>query len=230
MRASARQGRHRPVEQLAQFHLGTLEGAATLGGESAAGPIDREVEHRHGGAKRLGLPSMTGECGALQRCGNRTCRALLEDSRLEVQSVAGLSDCRRPASAACWSRFPLCVSCHGFTQVSACAAGALLPRFPRPTGPGDQRGDRNFVGNDLLADHARVRGLSSTATKISPASAASSRATRAIISATRRRRGEPTVCRMPSPKEPLHRQVNPASLKALPTCHCVNGVMCPSIS
>src|SRR5262245_12442183 len=84
------------AEGLAQLVLGALEGLETRLAEILAGAVDVEVQHRHGRAEGRGLPAMAALGRALQRLGDGSGTALLENAVLKRHGVAALGDARRP--------------------------------------------------------------------------------------------------------------------------------------
>src|SRR5262245_19370384 len=88
-----------PAERLAQFPFGPFQDADLALGKALAGPVDIEVEHRHGGLVGRGLAAPAALGRPLQGQGDPVRIARLEDRFLEVERVAALVHLRRPAAA-----------------------------------------------------------------------------------------------------------------------------------
>src|SRR6185312_7229914 len=98
-RACRRARRSCAAEHRPQLLLRPIENAAPLRAEIPARPVDVEVQHRHGGAERLGLAPATRLRGALERKRNLPRTPLREDAGLQVERVALLHDTVRPPGA-----------------------------------------------------------------------------------------------------------------------------------
>src|SRR5690606_3049691 len=77
------------VEGAAQLGLRTFEHLAPVGRQIAAGAVDVEVQHGHGGLQRRAFAPGAGFRRSLQRLRDPGRIVPGEDARLEVESVAG---------------------------------------------------------------------------------------------------------------------------------------------
>jgi hypothetical protein len=100
----------RSMELPAQLDFSAFERPPALGTETAPRAIDVVVEHRHRGLKRSRLAPPTHERRTRERGGNAARPALLEYSCLEIQSIAGFEDLRRPAAGRPFSHERTCAT------------------------------------------------------------------------------------------------------------------------
>ena len=96
----------RAAEGVAELGLCFFEGAFAGRGQLAAGAVDEEVEHGHGGLVGGSLAPAASLGGALEGLGDAPRAALGEDAVLEVEGVAAPGDVGAPARALLAGRGP----------------------------------------------------------------------------------------------------------------------------
>lgn len=86
----------RSAKQIPQFFFGLFESLALGLRQIFSCPVDVEVQHRHGGAERIGLAALAVFSGLLERFGNPPRVVVGEYARFEIQRIAALGNPLRP--------------------------------------------------------------------------------------------------------------------------------------